>query len=989
MPRGRSIPGIHFFAGLFFAGLLLTLLLPLAVARATEPEAVRLQLKWQHQFQFAGFYAAKELGIYEAAGLDVTILEGGPGKKVQEIVTNRQAEFGVLGSELVFYRSRGADLVVLAPIIQHSIRTIIARKDRGISTPHDLIQKQVMLNTNELPEFAAMFLNEGIRIEDVFVIKKDKTANSRFIAGELDAMNGSMANQPFLFQQANVPVTLIKPVNYGIDFYGDTLFTTASLIRKRPALVAAFLQASLAGWAYTFDNPNTMADLILNKYSNKKSKAHLLFEQDQLRNNTHPDLVEIGYNNPERWRHITETYVRLGLIEPGFSLRGFLYRDYLDKASIWISRLLWVIAVISLLFALNFLWNFRLRRTVQKATREIRESRDQAADLSVFPSENPNPVLRIDPDGRIRYANKGSRALLAFWETGPDGLIPDRWKRRVARVIRNNRLLQFEESLGRIHLSLVITPVQGRDQVNIYGMDITEIYQTRKLLLTSEAKYRELVEGTDDLITSVDAAGHFIFTNRIAEKILGIPKEKCPGMSAFDFIHPDDRERTETWLKGCVDRKAGVSTIENRQVNARSNETFHMLWTSNFHYDENGTFKSVNSVARDVTGRKKLEESLQQALKLEAIGNLAGGVAHDFNNILGIIIGNVELALDDIPDWNPAKQNMDEIRIAGLRARDVVKQLLSFSRKSEQHKKIITLQPIIEESVSLLRASIPSSIEMRINMEDTGAIKADPTQIHQILINLCTNAAHAMDDSGGILGIRLAETRLEETGISHFKDMSPGRYAQLIISDTGHGMDELTRSKIFDPYFTTKEVGKGTGMGLSVVLGIVKSSSGAISVDSEVDRGTTFRILFPLTDTPVDADNETEEIVPGGTETILLVDDETSLLKMGKNQLERFGYRVITKTDPLKALEAFKGNPSWFDLVITDMTMPGMTGDRLAEKILEIAPDTPIILCTGYSSKIDRERARKIGIRTYVEKPFDKQRIARLVRQVIDGNRDA
>ncbi len=263
-------------------------------------EKVSLQLKWHHQFQFAGYYAAKELGFYSRAGFDVDIIEGGPKIKVQDVVTSGRADFGVLGSELLFLRSQGEKLVVLAPIIQHSIRVILARKDRNINSPHDLAGKRIMLNQSEIPEFAAMFLNEGVNIKGISIINKDKTANSRFIEGRIDGLNGSIANQPYLFAREKVPFTIIRPVAYGIDFYGDALFTTQNHVKKR---------------------------------------THLLFEYTRLRDLILPDLVQIGHNNPERWQHIADTYIRLGLIDPDFSLKGLLYEDYVKSDYFWLKGL--------------------------------------------------------------------------------------------------------------------------------------------------------------------------------------------------------------------------------------------------------------------------------------------------------------------------------------------------------------------------------------------------------------------------------------------------------------------------------------------------------------------------------------------------------------------------------------------------------------------------------------------------------------------------
>jgi len=380
-----------------------------------------------------------------------------------------------------------------------------------------------------------------------------------------------------------------------------------------------------------------------------------------------------------------------------------------------------------------------------------------------------------------------------------------------------------------------------------------------------------------------------------------------------------------------------------------------------------------------------MEAQLQQAHKMESIGTLAGGIAHDFNNILGIIIGNSELALDDIPEWNPAKLNLKEILTASLRAKDVVRQLLSFARKTRLEKKPTHIVPIVKESLKLLRSSIPTNIEIRRNIPtNVDTILADPTQINQVLINLCTNAYHAMPDEGIIEVILKNVEELGENAPAQDPDLNPGRYVNLTVSDTGHGIPKEEIDRIFDPYFTTKEIGKGTGMGLAVVHGIVKEHNGIITVESEPEKGTTFSIFFPVVEKEAVIENESTEKLPTGNEKILFIDDEESMVYVGRNRLERLGYQVETKTSSVEALELFRANPDQFDLVITDMTMPRMTGYHLVEEFLKIRPDIPIILCTGFSEKIDEKKAKAIGVVDYIEKPVDRHVFALKVRKVLD-----
>jgi CheY-like chemotaxis protein len=369
---------------------------------------------------------------------------------------------------------------------------------------------------------------------------------------------------------------------------------------------------------------------------------------------------------------------------------------------------------------------------------------------------------------------------------------------------------------------------------------------------------------------------------------------------------------------------------------------------------------------------------------MKAIGTLSGGIAHDFNNILSIIIGNTELALEDVPARNPAHSYLKEIRRASSRAKDVVHQLLSFARKRELERKPIKLIPVIEDTIKLLRATIPMSVEIRQNIKSTfDNVLADSTQIHQILINLCTNADHAMPD-GGTIEISLENVELDKEAVSQYPELNPGRYVNLRVSDTGNGIPNEEIDRIFDPYFTTKEFGKGTGMGLSVVHGIVKSHGGVITAHSKHGQGATFSILLPAIEKETVFEFKLDEKLPTGSESILFIDDEESIVFVGRNRLERLGYKVEARMNPVEAIELFRNNPDQFDLVITDMTMPEMNGEQLSKMILKIRPDMPIILCSGFSEKINEDKAKEIGIRRFVAKPISRNELANLVRQILD-----
>ena len=382
------------------------------------------------------------------------------------------------------------------------------------------------------------------------------------------------------------------------------------------------------------------------------------------------------------------------------------------------------------------------------------------------------------------------------------------------------------------------------------------------------------------------------------------------------------------------------------------------------------------------------ERQLQQVLKIQAIGTLAGGIAHDFNNILFPIVGYTELTMDEVSEDSVAHKNLEEILKAANRAKDLVQQILTFSRQSDQERKPIKVQHIITETLKLLRASIPASIEIVHKIQDDcGPVMGDASQIHQVIMNLCTNAYQAMQDQGGKLELILTEIDIGYEEMIDKIGMQPGRHLRLLVKDQGCGMEASVMDRIFEPYYTTKEQGKGTGLGLSVIHGIIKNHRGDITVKSTPGKGTVFQVYLPLIeDLDLAAELEPADGVTKGEERILLVDDEEQIVAMERQILENLGYRVTARTDSQEALKVFAQHPQNFDLVITDMTMPYMTGDQLAQKMLDIEPDIPVILCTGFNELITEEKALAMGIQKFVMKPIVKHDLATTIRSVLDRN---
>jgi PAS domain S-box-containing protein len=524
--------------------------------------------------------------------------------------------------------------------------------------------------------------------------------------------------------------------------------------------------------------------------------------------------------------------------------------------------------------------------------------------------------------------------------------------------------------------------------------DVTKHKQSERALRESEAKYRQLVNHAPAGIYEVDfLEGKFVSVNDLICDYTGYTRKELLTMSAFEIMTEDSQkkflERLDKILKG----QKVPSSIEFK-IRAKSGRELCVLINSKIIYGADGKPKGATAVVHDLTEQKQAEEEkknleyqLQQAQKMEAIGTLAGGIAHDFNNILSVIIGYTELILMNGDVNEEVRQNLKEIFSASKHARDMVKQILAFSRQNKQERKPIQVAHIVKEAIKMLRASLPATISIQQHIEkDTGVIEADPTQIHQVLMNLCTNAAHAIHEKDGVLKIHLGNIDLDQKAAADIPGLKTGSYLKLSVTDSGEGIDPRVQQQIFNPYFTTKEKGKGTGLGLAVVQGIVKSNNGAVTVESELGKGATFHVYLPTIKRKLTADDEIAVPLPMGCEHILLVDDEQPLVEIGKQMLERLGYSVATRTSSIEALELFKVDPNRFDLVITDIVMPNLTGDKLAKKIINIRNDIPVVLCTGYSEKFTRQNASEMGIRSFLMKPLVMKDLADTVRQALTAN---
>ncbi|MEN6373285.1 MAG: PocR ligand-binding domain-containing protein [Smithella sp.] len=551
-----------------------------------------------------------------------------------------------------------------------------------------------------------------------------------------------------------------------------------------------------------------------------------------------------------------------------------------------------------------------------------------------------------------------------------------RWSRETVEIV-----MKFYAKLAVMISRLSLGNIQ-------LAKALAEQKRGEDMLRRSEANYRSVIENIQDVFYRTAPQGNLIMVSPSFLTLLGYESlADCLGKPIASFYYdPENRAEFLRQLQG----KGSVTNYE-AVLKSRDGTPVIVETNSHFYFDGAGNIVGVEGIFRDITERKqaeedrtKLESRLIQAQKMEAIGKLAGGIAHDFNNILSAIMGYTELYWETVRDRPEVYQSMGQVLKAADRAKDLVRQILAFSRKTEYEKKPIILSPIVKEVVKFMRASLPTTIEIKQTINETsGAIMADPSQMHQVLMNLGTNAGQAMKDTGGVLEIGLKEIVMDN--LLRHPALNSGRYLELFVRDTGYGISQDNLEKIFEPYFTTKEKGEGTGLGLAVVHGIVKDHDGDISVYSEVGKGAIFKVYLPLIEKKAEDRKVMEENFPlGKGETILFVDDEQMIVDAGRQVMEQLGYRVVTETDPVKAIEVFKENRDDFDLVITDKTMPHMTGFDVAREIKSIRADILLLICSGFQEKEDLKKLKTFGISQLITKPIRKFTLAKAIRDVLD-----
>lgn len=730
--------------------------------------------------------------------------------------------------------------------------------------------------------------------------------------------------------------------------------------------------------------------------------------------------VHIGINESQSYNHVAALRNRISILTISITLLGILLGTFMirritnplsrladsmhafgkGKAEAEISFSGGGQEVEELTLAFN--------RMISERTRAEKALQESEENLSITLNSIGDAVIATDTEGQVVRMNPVAEGLTGWKFSEAKGrsinevfnIINEKTRNKaenpVERVLRegvvvglaNHTVLILKDGTEKTisDSGAPIRNIQGEmTGTMLIFRDVTEKRRAEEALREGEEKYRTVLEANPDPVVVYDIEGEVIYFNPAFTRVFGWYLEECIGKKMDEFVPEKSWPETQMMIQKVLSGES-FSGIESHRY-TKQGKIFPVSISGAIYRDKEGN--PVGSVVnlRDTSEQKRLEAQLLQAQKMESIGTLAGGIAHDFNNILAAILGYSDLALPEIAEGDPVHFHLEQILQAGYRARDLVKQILVFSRQSEQEQKPLRLGLIAKEAAKLLRASLPATIEMQTDIAArSDMVLADAVQIHQVMMNLCTNAGHAMREKGGILSISLSEVDLDSKTIADHPDLSKGPYLRLKISDSGHGIPPETMEKIFDPFFTTKERGEGTGMGLSVVHGIVKSHGGDIKVSSELGRGTVFDVYLPRIEAVSDRKTKEEDApIPKGQESVLFVDDEPALVKMCQQMLESLGYKVVTRTSSIEALGAFRFEPDGFDIVITDLTMPNLTGVELAKELMQIRPDIPVVLCTGFSEQISPEKAKALGIRELLFKPLVTRDLATAVRRVLDS----
>jgi PAS domain S-box-containing protein len=824
---------------------------------------VVLQLAGQHAFQFAGYYAAQLKGYYAEEGLNVEMRAHETGQNVVGEVLEANADFGTANSDIVYLRMQGQPVVALASIFQHSPRAIITRASSDIKTPRDLAGKTLAMEQNYQDiEILAMFKNAGVSIDDINVVKNQANLGP-LMDGTIDAGLAHTCSQPYVLRQAGIKSHIMRPIEYGIDFYGDILFTSEKLLKRHPGRVAAFRRASLRGWEYAMEHPNELIDHILatcpgEHPENERpfTREYLEFEAKVMTHSLiNPIVVEIGHMSPARWQRIAETYAELGAVNPDWSLAGFVYCGERKSGRPIFFAILGLFVGIIVVGLIGEIGRRGLRKAVYLRTQIIRET--HAKHQRMVDNLIDSFLYRHSPDGVFTYISSSVSRVLGYT---PEELsahysdhLTDHPANTKVRYYTNQCLRGFRQppyELQIFHkngkkrwLEVSESPVLDKKGEVIAIEGIAHEITHRKETETQLLRLAQATEQSSEIVLITDIDANITYVNPAFERVTGYSAGEVLGKNPRLL---KSEQQDSAFYENMWKQLVSGNVWSGKLINKRKNGS---LYTEDAIIspllDQTGTTTNYVAVKRDITDALKLETQLRQSQKMEAVGQLAGGIAHDFNNLLQIILGYGEIISEESSLDSVTSDRLQDMLNAATRAKTLVSHLLSFSRQQPLRMQIVNLNDLISDLMKMMQRIIGENIILITEpAPELALIKADPGQLEQILVNLCVNARDAMP-KGGTITIRTANVSLDLAFCKKHIWATPGPYARLSISDTGQGMDEKTCKKIFEPFFTTKEVGKGTGLGLSTVFGLIKQHKGSIQALSRPGEGTTFKIYLP------------------------------------------------------------------------------------------------------------------------------------------------
>lgn len=872
-------------------------------AWCAAPDKVRLQLKWYHQFQFAGYYAAQTKGYYRDEGLDVDLIEGSKDRPPDKMVLEHKADFGVHdGGDLVYRRLQGDPLIAIASIFQHSPYSIISKSSSGIRHPSDLIGRTVMITQDQgSAQIVAMLRREGIKVKSVLDQEPVRfAAHSRrlddLIEGRVDAMSGYLTDMPYTMKQKGIEARVMRPLEYGIDYYGDTLFTSNEFLKSSPDVVARFRRASLKGWEYAMANPDEVAGMIMALHTVRPVKLDtqsLLAEADAMKNIVLPMLVETGNMNPGRWEKMAEIYQELGMVSSTDRLKGFVYETDLDKQASkqWIKLLALASGSISLLAIISLVWVKMLRSQVKVRTKKL----EDVSTLQRAILENASyAIISTNLDGIITSFNFAAEKLLGY---------------------------SPEEVVGKHTPALY----HLQEEIAARGEELTRLY-------------KEPIEGFEVLVAPA--------------------RRNAPYERSWTYVRKDGAQ---------LPVQLGISAM----------------------YDESGVITGFLGIAIDISEKlkaedeqRRLQEQVHQNHKMDVLGHLAGGIAHDFNNMLAGIMASAELLKRRIAEDDKNMRFVNTIINAASRSAELTRELLAFSRKGQITFVPVSIHETIDSVIALLERTIDKNITIETRLlAENPVVTGDAVLLQSALLNLAVNSRDAMP-SGGTLSFATTTVTLDATiELTQPFEITPGQFLELTLSDTGTGMTKDVIEHIFEPFYTTKGHGKGTGLGLATVYGTIKNHHGAINIYSEPGMGTVFKVYLPACCEEPHTTDAFESV--SGSGGILIIDDESILRSVAQDLLEDLGYTVFVAEDGNQALEIYTRESCQIQLVLLDMIMPGLSGKETLLRLRELNPEVKVLFCSGFHREGTNDELIQLGAQGFIQKPYSRAEMSRAIAQII------